>query len=85
MRGVYGKALLKIPYNEWVNVELRTNLGAACDGLYEVRVLLSGETEPHVFKDLPCAPGFKTLGWIGFCSNGAKGSVYEVDNLKLTP
>lgn len=85
MRGVHGKDLLKIPHNTWIHVELRTGVGTACDGFYEVRVRLPGETQEHIFSGLPCAPGFKVLGWVGFCSSGATGSVYEVDNIVLTP
>lgn len=85
MRGMHGKELLKVPYHAWFHVELRTGVGDACNGRYEVRVRLPGETQARVFTDLPCASGFKTLGWVGFCSNGTLGSVYEVDNLVLTP
>ena len=85
LRGAQGKALLKIPHQVWFHLELRTGVGAAGNGRYEVRVRLPGEAQARVFTDLPCAPGFKTLGWVGFCSNGEVGSVYEVDNLVLTP
>ncbi len=84
LRGAHGRELLTIPYHEWIRVELRTVVGDARDGRYEVRVRLPGETQARVFSGLPCAPGFKTLGWVGFCSSGADGSVYEIDNIALT-
>lgn len=80
-----GKLLMQLPYNEWIHIELTTTLGVLCNGLYEVRVRLPNQTESQHFPDLPCAPGFKTLGWIGFCSSGSLGSIYEIDNLQLTP
>ncbi|MDD4102072.1 MAG: hypothetical protein PHU80_05500, partial [Kiritimatiellae bacterium] len=85
MRGANGKVLFKIPHNVWMRVELRTVVGDARDGLYEVRVRLPGQDQFQTFSDLPCAPGFKHLGWVGFCSGGTIGSVYEIDNIVLTP
>ncbi|HQA39259.1 MAG TPA: right-handed parallel beta-helix repeat-containing protein, partial [Kiritimatiellia bacterium] len=85
MRGAHGRELLKIPHQVWFHLELRTAVGKAGTGRYEVRVRLPGEAQARVFTDLPCAPGFKALGWVGFCSSGAVGSVYEIDNLVLTP
>ncbi len=85
LRGARGKALLQLPYDVWVHLELTTKVGVARDGFYEVRVGLPGQSEPQLFANLPCMPGFKTIGWIGFCSSGALGSIYEIDNLLLTP
>jgi len=85
MHGVHGKMLLKIPHDVWFHVELHVGVGEACNGRYEVRVRLPGGGDAQVFTDLPCSPGFKVLGWAGFCSSGTVGSVYDIDNMILTP
>ena len=84
MHGAHGKMLLKIPHDLWFNVELRVGVGEACNGFYEVRVRLP-DGDAQVFTHLPCSPGFKVLGWAGFCSSGKIGSVYDIDNIILKP
>ena len=84
LRGAQGKPLMKIPFGVWFNVELRVGVGDACNGRYEARVRLPGQAA-QAFPDLPCSPGFRTLGWAGFCSGGKDGAVYDIDNLILAP
>ncbi|MCL1919496.1 MAG: right-handed parallel beta-helix repeat-containing protein [Kiritimatiellaeota bacterium] len=78
-----GQPLLQLPLGEWVRIEIEADLSApAADG-YTIRVTHGGET--RTFTGLYRNPAFKTLGWIGFNSNGPVGNTYDLDNLLLTP
>ncbi len=79
-----GKILMQLPHDKWINLTISTAIGTESKGSYTVTVRLP-EQEPSHFEDLPCSPRFKTLGWIGFCSNGSDGAIYWLDNLRLTP
>ena len=76
-----GKRLTELPLAAWVNIKIETVIGT---GAYTVRVKPEGGEE-RVFDGLPHPPGFKKLTWLGFVSEGTVGSVWEVDNLRLTP
>ncbi|MCL2104872.1 MAG: right-handed parallel beta-helix repeat-containing protein [Kiritimatiellaeota bacterium] len=76
-----GKRLTDLPLAAWVNIKIETVIGT---GTYTVRVKPEGGEE-RVFDGLPHPPGFKKLTWLGFISEGTVGSVWEVDNLRLTP
>ncbi len=73
-----GKKLLTVPIGQWFHVEINY-----AHGVYSVTVTLPGQT-PQRFDDLRCSDGFKAVDWIGFISIGKQGSVYYVDNLKLS-
>ena len=78
-----GKPLLKIPYGRWFHVEMRCGLGPQANGHYQLRLTLPGG--PEKIFELSYAPGFQTLGWIGFNSHSRERVVYYVDNLVLEP
>jgi hypothetical protein len=75
-----GKHLLQLPLEKWVNIKVETVIGS---GVYTVRVKPEGGEE-QVFEGMTYSPNFKKLTWLGFVSDGI-GSVWEVDNLRLTP
>jgi len=74
-----GKKLLSVPTGQWFHIEITCTLGT-----YSVTVTLPGQA-PKRFDDLRCSDGFKAVDWIGFTSAGRPGTVYYVDNLKITP
>jgi hypothetical protein len=74
-----GKKLLTVPTSQWFHIEI-----TCAHGAYSVTVTLPGQA-PQRFDDLRCSAGFKAVDWIGFTSAGKQGSVYYVDNLKISP
>lgn len=74
-----GKKLLTVPIGQWFHIEINYAQGA-----YSVTVTLPGQV-PQRFDGLRCSEGFKAVDWIGFTSAGKQGSVYYVDNLKISP
>ncbi|MBM3861014.1 MAG: right-handed parallel beta-helix repeat-containing protein [Verrucomicrobia bacterium] len=74
-----GKKLLTVPTGQWFHIEITCSSGA-----YSVSVTRPGQA-PQRFDGLRCSDGFKAVDWIGFTSAGKQGSVYYVDNLKISP
>jgi hypothetical protein len=79
-----GKELLKIPHGKWVGIEIVCGVGPQADRKYTVAVTLPDDKEPRRFE-AAYAPGFNTLGWIGFMSEANEKAVYYVDDLITEP
>jgi len=79
-----GKVLMQLPLSTWVNIKLETTVGTGAARDYTIRVKIEGEEE-RVFDGLHYPAGFRKLTWLGFVSQGTVGSVFELDNLILTP
>ncbi len=78
-----GKDLLKVPFSEWLRIEMTGGVGPDSTGKYHLAVTLPGDAAPRVFDDLPYRKGFHTLGWVGFSAMTQKTNTFFVDNFVL--
>ena len=58
-------------------------LGSSVDGLRAMRI--TNEAGEVLFEadDLPCAPEFNQIMWLGFVANGMQPAVMYIDNMKM--
>ena len=77
------KALLELPIDRWIEIEVSAALGEAA-GTWDLSVTLPG-TEPEQFKGLPIHnPDWQNLEWLGFVSQADTDSEIWIDDLELT-
>ena len=79
---VAGKALLPIPENQWIHIEITAGLGAQSTASWDLTVTTPGHA-PQKFPGLRCDPNWKQLEWLGFVSNADARTIYYLDNLAL--
>ena len=74
-----GRKLLSVSAGQWFHIEI-----AYASNAYRLTVTQPGQTPQH-FESLRCVAGFKAVDWIGFISTGQTGSVFYVDNFRISP
>ncbi len=75
--------LVKVPLSTWCHVEIRTTLGKAATGTYDLTLTVAG-TEPQRFPGLPCGkPEWRSLDWFGFVSEATEKTILYVDNVRF--
>ncbi len=78
------KKLLDLPAGRWVRVAVRSGIGSASTGTYDVTVTLAG-AKPRAFPALPNVSGeLKALHWLGFASLAETDATWYLDNVELT-
>jgi len=78
-----GEASMDIPLSQWLHFEMVCRLGTKATGTWDLTVTLPGQPQKE-FKDLKNgSPDFKTLEWLGICSQGREKAVFYLDNLDL--
>lgn len=72
-----------LPAGEWLHFEITDGLGKYVDGLWAMRI--TNEAGEVLFEadDLPCAPEFNQIMWLGFVANGMQPAVMYIDNMKM--
>lgn len=75
-----GSRSVALPAGAWVKVEIAAVIG----GRREWSLALSGGGLSEKWT-LPMPEGFKTLGWVGFTSDGGGPSVFYVDEVYIGP
>lgn len=79
------RALMRLPHDEWVGLEMRARLGAHSDGTYTLTVTLADGQQRH-FEDLPLAnPDFRRFQWFGLSGLAGDHAVFHLDNLEIRP
>ena len=74
--------LVRMPEDVWVKLEVAFRVGTRRRShVYAVRATFPGETGPRRFGPFPLHEDFRTLGWVGFTSDGPKGSSYGIDGV----
>ena len=77
------QALLDVPAEQWMHVEVTCHVGASAKDVWELAVTLPGG-ETKRFDNLPVgAAGWNKLTWVGFVSNATTKSVFYIDNVKM--
>ena len=79
-----GKRLLQLPTSQWVRLDLACPLGKKATGTYDLKVCLRDEP-PHEYRQLACAPDFKTLNCVVVMSMANTPSAFYLDNLEFKP
>lgn len=79
---VAGKALVALPTDQWIHIEITTGLGSKSTATWDLSVTLPGQPTQR-FPGLPCKPQWKHLEWLGFVSNAGAKTIYHIDNLSL--
>lgn len=77
-----GKALMSVPNDTWLRLEIRCTLGT---GLWNLVVRLPGRTPPRKFEKLACGSGkaFEKLTWWGFVSDADTETAFWLDDIAL--
>jgi hypothetical protein len=77
------RVLAQVPADEWLEVEARAALGEASDGTWSLKLHYADGTD-RAWTDLPVVHGdWKSLTWVGFCSDGVKPTTWYLDDLSL--
>lgn len=77
------KALLELPANQWVHIDIKAGVGSASRGTWDLTVTLPGK-QPRTFAGLPNGSReWKALTWLGFVSPAERKVAYFLDNLEL--
>lgn len=80
----HDRALLTLPHNAWVSLEIESGLGDQADGKWQLKLgLPDGVTKE--FTELPCDPKMQELRWWGFTSHATGAVAYYLDDLELAP
>jgi hypothetical protein len=77
--------LTTLPVDQWVNVEMETELGDQASGHFTLTLRIPGKETPVIFANLPCAPDFTALQWLGFVSFAEGPAVTFIDNVEIIP
>jgi parallel beta-helix repeat protein len=81
---VAGKELMPIPNGQWLHIEVTAGLGSKASGKWRLAVTLPGQ-KPRGFVNLPIGSAqWKSLDWLGICSQGTEKATFFLDNLHLT-
>lgn len=74
--------LMQLPRGQWVRFDIKCGLGKEATGRYNLTVRLPGG-QPQQFRDVACAPKFKSLNCVVIMSLANGPSVFYLDNLEL--
>ena len=78
-----GRALLDVPANAWLHLEITAALGEKSTATWSLAVTLPG-SEPQRFDGLKFVhPEMKTLDWLGFVSAGTEVASWWLDDLDI--
>ncbi len=78
-----GKALTKVPLEQWVRIAVECPLGKAATGRYTLVVEAPGQPAQR-FEGLPCGSSeFKRLDWFGFVSDADAAVTTYLDDITL--
>ncbi|MEI7730974.1 MAG: right-handed parallel beta-helix repeat-containing protein [Verrucomicrobiota bacterium] len=82
---VPNKAVVAIPMDQWIKLEITAGLGKKFDGKWAMTLTIPGRT-PMNFINLPFpTASFKKLSWIGFMSGANAKTVYYLDDFVVAP
>ncbi|MCX6901267.1 MAG: right-handed parallel beta-helix repeat-containing protein [Verrucomicrobia bacterium] len=76
--------LLQMPHGKWVHFEIVCNLGPQVAGTYDLTVRVPDAALKR-YRDLACAPGFKTLNCVVVMSPANASTVFHLDNVEFKP
>jgi len=78
-----GHELADIPYGEWFEIAIETQLGMASTKTYEV-ILISPDGKEQKFENIPFLNSdFSTLEWYGFVADANADFVTYIDDIKM--
>lgn len=78
-----GKALAKLPLDQWVRIRVECPLGKTAKGTYTLTIEKPGEA-PQRFENIPCGSAdFKRLDWFGFVSDANAAVSTYIDDIML--
>ena len=81
---VAGKDALNLPFDQWINFQITTEIGTGNPGSWLLAVTIPA-AETTRFSELNYGNDkFKALTWLGFCSCSTENTTLYLDNLKLT-
>jgi len=72
-----------LPDGEWLHFEITDGLGGYADGLWAMRITNGAGEVLFEADDLPCAPEFNRIMWLGFVANGMQPAVMYLDNVLM--
>jgi hypothetical protein len=78
---VRDRRLLDVPTNQWVRVEMDSELGRR-DNVWNLSVQVS-HRERREFKGLPCDPLWNEVRWLGFSSHLTNQTVFYLDDIEM--
>lgn len=83
LRAANRSALMDLPTDKWVQLEISAPLGEKA-GTWDLVVTLPGQP-PRRFENLPCIhPEWQSLDWIGFVSQADDNAEVWIDDLQLS-
>jgi hypothetical protein len=78
-----GQDLCDVPADQWLRYDVRCEISGSSARRWRLEITMPDGTR-RLFDDLPLAdPGFGTLTWLGFCSNGDQAATTYLDDLSL--
>ena len=77
---VKGKPLTRVPYDQWIGIEIVCSLKDGQRGRWSLCISVPGQPV-FVRHDLTCAPGFGAVQWIGFVSGAQTDATIGLDTL----
>lgn len=78
-----GRRLMRIPWGEWVRLEIVCPIGVEAPGAYDLAVTAPGQETRRVAGLAIGSDGFHRLTWLGFSSTANDQAAFYVDNLQL--
>jgi hypothetical protein len=79
-----GKRLVQVPRSAWIRCDVRCGLGPQATGAYDLTLRLPG-AKPEVYRQLSCAPQFKTLACVVVMSPADGSAAFFMDNVEFRP
>jgi hypothetical protein len=73
----------RLPAGEWVHFAVTDGLGRLADAKWDLKITDQAGKVLFEGKDLPCAPEFDRIEWLGFVSNGAEPAEMYLDNVVM--
>ena len=73
----------RLPAGEWLHFAITDGLGRFADAKWNLTITDQSGKVLFEGKDLPCAPEFDRIKWLGFVSNGTEAAEMYLDNVVM--
>ena len=74
---------VRLPAGQWLHFQINDGLGKYADAKWSMKITDEAGKVLFEGKDLPCAPEFDRLEWLGFVSNSTEACEMYLDNVKM--
>lgn len=72
-----------LPVEEWIHFQIESGIGKFANAKWDMKITDQAGKVLFEGKDLPCAPEFDRIEWLGFVSNSTEKTELYLDNVVM--